>query len=104
MAIEHGAAEKIDEQYRSKIELRFFRHSKKESSGHGHQVKLSPEGRMLAKEKSPAEININQAIAFASPRVRAQETAGFVLAGSQDVITGDESLVELKEKLGSFLT
>jgi len=90
------------EKYTSKIDLHFFRHSIKESDEIGantQAIRLSSEGRKLAVEKSPKDVNLSQAIAFGSPRVRAQETAGFVMAGSSGDITGDETLDELKAKL-----
>ncbi len=89
----------------SKIELNFFRHSIKEKdpSKKDEEVSLTPEGRMLAKSKASSETNIAQAVAFGSPRERTQETAGFIMAGSRDEITGDESLEELRQKLDAGL-
>ena len=91
----------------AKIELHFFRHSIKESNDvtlpKDELVKLSMEGRNLSLEKAYQDVNFDQAVAFGSPRVRTQETAGFVMTGSHDDITGTESLEELKEKLGKDL-
>lgn len=92
------------EQYKpSKIELHFFRHSIKESDNPAaigdHEVKLSAEGKALAKEQSFDGNNLKQSIAFGSPRVRTQETAALMMAGKQDAITGQESFDELFEKL-----
>lgn len=93
-----------NEKKNSKILLHFFRHSIKESDNvgsHDFGVKLSEEGRKLAKENSFNSKNLNQSVAFGSKRIRAQETTGFVMAGSKDDITGSESLEELKEKLNT---
>lgn len=88
----------------SKIELHFFRHSIKESfgvSGAGATVPLSPVGRELAKANAFENVNLGQAVAFGSPRIRTQETAGFMLSGGLDNITGEETLDELKDKLNA---
>jgi len=95
------------ERFRSKIFLAFFRHSIK---GAPPLELLTPEGRKLAKEKAkeyhPVEISVDeikQAVAFGSPRIRAKETAGFVLGGEKEEITGEENLKELEEKLSKGL-
>ena len=95
------------EKFDSRIFLAFFRHSEKTSTP---DALLTPEGRKLAKEKAseyhPEEIpveQIRQAVAFGSPKPRAQETAGFVLGGDKEEITGEEDLEKLKEKLNQGL-
>lgn len=90
----------------TKIDLHFFRHSIKSSdkvSAHDYNILLSAEGRQLAKERAYDDVNMNQSIAIGSKRIRAQETAAFVMAGSSDDITGTESISELKEKLDKDL-
>jgi len=64
-----------------------------------YQVALSSEGRKFMKEKSFPNANINQAIAFGSPRIRTQEAAAISMTGSQDEITGDETFDVLKNKI-----
>jgi hypothetical protein len=99
-------------EYSSKIDLHFFRHGKKQSGDSGvddRDILLTPEGRQQARSRASLE-DISQSVAFGSPRARAQETAGIVMAGKikakketadepADLLTGDESLVELKSKL-----
>jgi len=99
--------ESKQENYSSRIFIRLFRHSKKTSTS---EAILTPEGRKLAKEKAPeyhpenvSVEQIRQAVAFGSPKIRAQETAGFVLGGDKEEITGEENLSELKEKLNQGL-
>ncbi|MEK7586299.1 MAG: hypothetical protein AAB453_00295 [Patescibacteria group bacterium] len=93
------------EKYSSKIELKFFRHDEKGKAGEGetdNEVLLTPAGRQHA--KSQAELyDISQAVAFGSPRLRAQETAGFTMAGNLENVTGEETLEELKEKIDKGL-
>jgi hypothetical protein len=86
--------------FTSKIELRFFRHDKKESVERkpDADIRLTEEGRIHAKSLA-SDANLEQSVAFASPRARTQETAGFIMAGQNDEITGEETLEELKEKL-----
>jgi hypothetical protein len=85
----------------AKIELHFFRHSIKESNDvtlpNDDVVKLSQEGKDLAKENAFDNVNLDQAIAFGSPRIRTQETAILRMVGKNDTITGTESLEELKD-------
>lgn len=91
------------EKFSSQIRLRFFRHSEKEAKKEGQtdeEIRLSAEGKKLSARKADIE-NISQAVAFGSPRKRTQETAGLVMAGKQDEITGEESLEELKAIMGS---
>lgn len=98
---EQGSQEQ--EKFVSRIWLAFFRHSEK---GPKPEELLTPAGTKLAKEKSPEHHptheslkDISQALAFGSPRLRAQHTAGEVMAGGRDDITGEESLEELRAKL-----
>lgn len=85
--------------------LHFFRHGEqfKDPAKSDPDYELSPAGRSqgLRKSKTIEErTNLRQAMAFGSPRKRAQQTAAFAMAGQAlDTIVGDESLQELKEKL-----
>ncbi len=92
----------VEKPYSSKIELHFFRHSIKESSivtETDYGVRISKEGKKLAKQDSFKDVNLSQAVAFGSPRVRAQETAGFMMASARDDITESDTLETLREKL-----
>lgn len=86
--------------YDSKIELHFLRHAETEPNYSGGDVSrlLTERGRLDARSKAEKE-NIEQSVSFGSPRARAQETAGFIMAGAEEDITGEESLEELKEKI-----
>lgn len=97
---EKSQLESQEQEATSKVVLHFFRHSEKKSdpSAQDKDIELTASGKKLAKEKSPSK-NIRQSVAYGSPRKRAQETAGFVMAGQEDEITGEETLEELKEKL-----
>lgn len=101
---ERGHLERQELEVTSKVVLHFFRHSEKKSepSAQDKDIELTTYGKKLAKEKSPSK-NVKQSIAFGSPRKRAQETAGFVMAGQEDQITGEENLDELKDKLNAEL-
>lgn len=99
-----GENEASKERYVSKINLHFFRHGEKEKdpSKNDTDIELTETGKKQALGKSNLK-NINQAVAFGSPRLRAQETAGFVMAGRQKDIIGEESLNELKKKVDKNL-
>lgn len=88
----------------SKIDLRFFRHTDKESSKEktDEEIELTERGRSQAVEKSMDD-DISQSVAFGSSRKRTQQTAGFVMGGLLEEIIGDETLEELKEKLDNEL-
>jgi len=89
------------EKITSKIDLRFFRHGEKEPSVSGkpdEEIQLTEKGRGQAIKKTEDE-DISQSLAFGSSRKRAQQTAGLVMAGKLDEITGNESLDELKQKI-----
>jgi hypothetical protein len=90
-----------DSKIKSIIELRFFRHSIKEgnSSKSDEDVEITVEGRRYAKNQSELSTDINQSLAFGSPRKRTQETAMFVMSGQEDEISGNENFDELKNKL-----
>jgi len=81
-----------------------MRHDEKEKdkTKSDEEVRLTPAGKMRAKEKAE-EDNIDQSMAFGSPRKRTQETAGLVMSGKLEEITGTETLEELKEKLDKDL-
>jgi hypothetical protein len=83
-----------------KIFLHFFRHSEKEKAPgkSDKDIRLSPRGRELAKEKA-VDTNLSQAVAFGSSRERTHETAFLVMAGEDDEITGEETLEELRTKI-----
>lgn len=103
MSIERSNLETA-ERITSKIDLRFFRHAEKESdkSKSDEEIELTETGRNQAIEKSE-DTDIYQSVAFGSPRKRTQQTAGFVMGGQLEEITGNESLVELREKLSKDL-
>lgn len=89
----------------SGIGIHIFRHSEKGKAEPGMRdeaVPLTPRGRIMALEAhgriAGMDSSLTQAVAIGSPRIRTQETAGFVLAGP-DVLTGDETLEELRAKL-----
>ena len=92
------------EQVTSTIDLRFFRHAEKESdkSKSDEEIELTEVGRKQAVEKSEDK-DISQSVAFGSTRKRTQQTAGLVMGGQLDEITGNESLDKLKEKLNNEL-
>ncbi|MFA6445785.1 MAG: histidine phosphatase family protein [Candidatus Paceibacterota bacterium] len=96
------------EQFSSKIELRFLRHDEKEKdpTKSDTEIRLTPKGKLNAKAQADEEVyeaeHLAQTVAFGSPRKRAQETAGLVMAGALDDITGTESLEELKTKINTL--
>jgi len=92
------------EKPKARIELHFFRHDEKEGDPlkNDYDIELSPSGREHAKAQA-GETNLAQSVAFGSPRKRTQETAGLIMAGANDEITGQESLDELKEKVDKGL-
>lgn len=94
-----------ERKYNSKIELHFFRHGESEPAVRGNDVEreLTQEGKEQAIAKSKKDTKLEQALAFGSPRERAQQTAGFIMAGGNEAITGNESLDELRDKLESNL-
>jgi len=81
-----------------------MRHDEKEKdkTKSDEEVRLTPAGKMRAKEKAEQD-DISQSMAFGSPRKRTQETAGLVMSGKLEEITGTETLEELKEKLDKDL-
>jgi hypothetical protein len=95
-----GLSKESKEKISSEIVLHFFRHSIKEKTNNPDDlIPISQEGRKLAKEKSFKNVNLDQSVAFGSPKIRTQETAMLMMAGELDDITGDETLEELKEKI-----
>ncbi len=103
---EYSPSIEAEKPYSSRIELHFFRHSIKESdvvSETDHGVRTSREGKRLLKQDTFSNVNLDQAVAFGSPRDRAQEAAGFMMAGHRDDITEDDTLESLKEKLDAEL-
>lgn len=89
----------------SEVMLHFFRHAEqlKDPNKTNQAFELTEAGRKQAMDKSEAigvERNLKQTMAFGSPRKRAQQTAGFAMAGGfVDTITGNESLEDLKKKI-----
>ena len=91
----------------STVELNFFRHSIKEKQdiydqGDDNLVPLSKDGKKLAQEQGEADIE--QSVAFGSPRIRSQETALYKMAGGMENVTGEENLDELIEKVDAEVT
>lgn len=102
--IEKDTSPESREGISSQIDLRFFRHDQKEKGEEksDNDILLTLEGRLHAKEKA-RDTNIEQSIVFGSPRKRTQQTAGYVMAGGLEDITGEESFEELKEKIDQGL-
>lgn len=94
-----------EEGYSSKIEVHFFRHGESEPAigGKDTERELTQKGREQAIKNAHEDTKLEQALSFGSPRRRAQQTAGFVMGGENEIITGNESLDELKSKLESDL-
>jgi len=94
----------VREQYTSKIKLSFFRHAEPEEKGNKLDAdrELTPKGKKQAMEKM-AVPDTSQIVVYGSPRKRALETAGFLISESNDEITGNESLEELRKKLDQDL-
>ena len=97
-----------EKSYSSRIILNFFRHAEKEKQPPAGKVgdeaiQLTGHGKQQAVDRGAqfraADRDASQSVAFGSPRERSQQTAGFVMAGGEDEITGTESLEELKVKL-----
>lgn len=90
--------------YTSKIELFFRRHDEKEkdTTKSDEEVRLTPAGKIHAKEEAWQD-DISQSMAFGSSRKRTRETAGLIMSGKLEEITGTETLEELKEKLDKDL-
>ena len=89
------------EDYSSKIELRIFRHGKKEDSKEGQpdeKVHLTKEGKKESMREAD-DGTVDQSVAYGSPRERSQQTAAYTMAGNMPEITGNESFDELKDKL-----
>lgn len=104
--VEQGGKE-MREKYKeanSVIEISLFRHGEKEKDDTKSDldIELTSTGGKKATEKSKTK-KMKQAVAYGSPRKRAQQTAGFVMAGALDAITGSESLDELRDKLDKEL-
>ncbi len=79
------------------VDLDFSRHAHKEAvkGKPDEKVRLTEEGRLYSKAKA-TDGDISQSMAFGGPKERSQETAGLMMAGLKDEITGMESLEELK--------
>lgn len=90
---------------KSVVELRFFRHSIKETDTlkPDQDIELTSDGKEYAKKQLENDTDIRQSLAFGSPRKRTQETAMFVMSGQENEILGNENFDELKEKLNQDL-
>ena len=90
-----------EEMNSSTIDLHFLRHSIKSKDKYedDRMVPLTEAGAQLAKDNAYQDVNLAQAVAFGSDRIRAQQTAGLAMAGVHDEIVGNETPEELKEKL-----
>lgn len=85
----------------SEVVLRFFRHERKDKATEGKPDRwalLTEQGRRDAVTKSQKN-NMSRSVAFGGPRERSQHTAGLVMAGQEEGVTGNETLEELKGKL-----
>ena len=93
-----------NEGFNSKIRLNFFRHDEKENNPQktDNDIELTLSGRKHAKAQAQ-DTNLAQSMAFGSPRRRTQETAGFIMAGQDEDIKGNESFDELKTKIDKNL-
>ncbi len=92
-----------EEQFRTRVVLDFFRHDEKdlnntEPKKTDEEVELTPKGRHDARVHGKLA-DIKFAIATATDRVRAQQTAGYHMAGMVDGVTGDETSEELEQKI-----
>ncbi|MBU4370233.1 hypothetical protein KKG58_05825 [Patescibacteria group bacterium] len=96
---------KEKENFDSKIFLSFFRHGEKPSKmAEGAGVGIIPESRKECIKNAPDfgpenRKDIEQSIGFGASSLRTLETAGFIMGGIKDEITGEENLEELKKKL-----
>ncbi|MFA5051979.1 MAG: hypothetical protein WC544_02860 [Patescibacteria group bacterium] len=96
-----GMAEQ--ENYSSRVLLHFFRHEEKgkDPDKTNEEQLLTERGKLRALAKGKSGRAALTSVAFGSDLPRAQETAGFVLAGANGApdVTGTESLDELRAKL-----
>jgi hypothetical protein len=93
------------EQTKTKIILEFLRHGEKEKADKPeNEIRLTEKGRAMATTRGQ-EIKPQPevAIAFGSPRKRAQETAGRVLLANTGQITDDTTLEEMTSLIGQEL-
>ena len=103
--LENSMAEVGQEEYSSRIVLKFMRHDEKSKVEPGQpdeRVKLTEKGRKHARGLSKFE-NMPQTVGFGSPFDRAQETAGQVMAGDALSLTGEEPLSDLKNIIDADL-
>ncbi len=103
---EGAGREREAKEYSSRIVLSFRRHADKARPTEGQPdqlLEVSPKGREQAMAAANPDANIEQAVAFGSPRVRSQQTAGYEMAGTYEEITGDENYEALKAKLNAGL-
>jgi broad specificity phosphatase PhoE len=100
-AHKEGMAEQ--EKYSSRVLLHMFRHEEKlnDPGIEGEQQLLTDKGRQRSLAHGKNYPSNPTAIAIGSDIPRAQETAGFELAGAQEIkdVTGHESLEQLRAKL-----
>jgi len=97
----YQAPEGSEKMEQIKIVLKFVRHGEKENdkTKSDTEVRLTEAGRLYASSLSEEGVDLTNTVAFGSPRKRTQETAGLIMAGGQDEISGTESLEELKQKV-----
>ncbi len=103
---ESSSLEMEPKEYSSRIVLSFRRHGDKKKLKEGQidaEIELTAKGREQAMASANPDVSMDQAVAFGSPRVRSQQTAGYEMGGSLEEITGNENYEELKTKLNSGL-
>lgn len=90
---------------RSSIRLEFFRHSEKDSAAsgqHDYTVRLTQAGRALSSAAgSSLDPHPQVALAYGSPRDRSSETALREMLANNDEIAADDSLEEIRSKIGT---
>lgn len=90
------------EEIKSQVLLHFTRHGEKTKIPglHNKEQELTPGGKKQAYDKGSAERPALNALAYGSDIKRAQQAAGFEMAGATGTkIGGNENLEELKQKL-----
>lgn len=100
-----GEEREVRDRVTSRIVLHFLRHGEKESvrGKPDEEIELTPGGRAQAKGGAK-DSDVTQSLAFSSGRNRTIATAGFAMAGAvPDILTGEETADELKQKLDELL-
>jgi hypothetical protein len=93
------------EKAKTKIILEFFRHGEKEKADKPeNQIRLTEKGRVMATTRGKdIKPQPKVAIAFASPRERAQETAGRVILANTRRIADNMTLEEMENLISNEL-